>query len=122
NDIANNIAILLGTGTGSFAAATNFAVGTLPLAVAVGDFTGDGKQDVVTANHDSNDVSVLLRQCTPSISKSFGTSPIDIGDTSTLTITVTNPNPSLTLTGVGFTDSLPTGLTAANSSTPQCGG
>jgi len=31
--------------------------------VAVGDFNGDGKQDLVTANWDSNNVSILLRDC-----------------------------------------------------------
>jgi hypothetical protein len=36
---SNNVSILLGTGTGSFGTpATNFAVGTLPQSVAVGDF------------------------------------------------------------------------------------
>ena len=36
------------------------SVGTHPEAVATGDFNGDGRSDVVTANRDSNDVSVLL--------------------------------------------------------------
>ena len=59
----------------------------------------------------------------PSISKSFGTSPINVGGTSLLTVTVTNPNSSTPLTGVGFTDTLPTGLVfPANLSTGQCGG
>jgi hypothetical protein len=38
NTRSNNISILLGDGTGSFAAATNFAVGIGPILVAVGDF------------------------------------------------------------------------------------
>jgi hypothetical protein len=29
----------------------------------VGDFNGDGKQDLVTANQYSNNVSILLRDC-----------------------------------------------------------
>src|SRR5258708_14817533 len=44
----------------SFAAATNFAVGSVPESVAVGDFNLDGKPDMVTANGASNNVSVLL--------------------------------------------------------------
>ena len=38
----------------------NFGVGTAPLSVAVGDFNGDGKQDLATANVGSNNVSVLI--------------------------------------------------------------
>ena len=36
--------------TGNFSAATNFGVGTAPCSVAVGDFNGDGKQDLAVAN------------------------------------------------------------------------
>ena len=35
----------------SFAAATNFGAGTAPDSVAVGDFNGDGKQDLAVANY-----------------------------------------------------------------------
>src|SRR5262249_17708516 len=51
---------LLGTGTGSFATATSFAAGSGPNSVAVGDFNGDGKQDLVVANYFGNNVSILL--------------------------------------------------------------
>ena len=44
----------------TFSAATNFMVGELPLSVAVGDFNGDGKQDLAVANRHSNNVSILL--------------------------------------------------------------
>ena len=44
----------------SFAAATNFGVGDGPTSVAVGDFNGDGKQDLATANQFSHYVSILL--------------------------------------------------------------
>src|SRR5437870_5076706 len=46
NFSSNSVSILLGTGTGSFAAATNFDVENDPLSVAVGDFNGDGKLDL----------------------------------------------------------------------------
>ena len=39
--------------------ASDVAVGSTPLAVASGDLDGDGKADLVTANNDSGDVSVL---------------------------------------------------------------
>jgi hypothetical protein len=48
----------LGKGDGTFQAAVDYAVGYEPSSVAVGDFNGDGKLDLVTANH--NTVSVLL--------------------------------------------------------------
>src|ERR1700691_4705052 len=38
----------------------DFATGVGPVAVAVGDFNGDGVTDVVTANSTANTVSVLL--------------------------------------------------------------
>ena len=38
----------------------NYAAGTHPLSVAVGDFNGDGKPDLAVANQRSNTVSVLL--------------------------------------------------------------
>src|SRR2546426_862453 len=44
----------------SFAAASNFAVGTQPLSVGVGDFNGDGKRDLAIANFSSNSISILL--------------------------------------------------------------
>ena len=43
-----------------FGTATNFLVGSGPNSVAVGDFNGDMKLDVVSANSNSNNVSVLL--------------------------------------------------------------
>src|SRR5207237_5072267 len=42
------------------ALAGDFAVGTSPYSVAMGDFNGDGHLDLAVANGGSNDVSVLL--------------------------------------------------------------
>src|SRR5712692_8185121 len=44
----------------SFEEAQNFAVGQPPWSGAVGDFNGDGVQDLAVANSNSNNVSVLL--------------------------------------------------------------
>jgi hypothetical protein len=44
----------------SFTAVTNSAAGDGPSSVAVGDFNGDGKQDLAVANRLSNNVSILL--------------------------------------------------------------
>jgi hypothetical protein len=43
-----------------FATAVNYPAGTGPRSVAVGDFNGDGKQDLAVANSGSNNVSILL--------------------------------------------------------------
>lgn len=56
----NRVSVLLGDGLGAFGAATSFVVGTDPLALTVGDFNGDGKQDLATANGLTDNVSVLL--------------------------------------------------------------
>jgi hypothetical protein len=51
--------------TPSFAAATSFGTGTSPRLAATADLNGDGKPDLLVANNDSNDVSVLLNQTAP---------------------------------------------------------
>jgi hypothetical protein len=44
----------------AFTAATNFGAGVRPRFVAVGDFNGDGRQDLAVANQLSANVSILL--------------------------------------------------------------
>ena len=53
----------MGTGTGSFGAAANFAIGTNPYSIITSDFNGDAKADLATANQFSGYASVLLN-CT----------------------------------------------------------
>jgi FG-GAP-like repeat/PASTA domain/Dockerin type I domain/Divergent InlB B-repeat domain/FG-GAP repeat len=55
-----NVSVLLGKGDGTFQSPVNYTVGTTPEAVAVGDFNGDGKPDIVVGNRNSNNISVLL--------------------------------------------------------------
>ena len=53
------ISILLNRGDGTLETQKQFVVGGCAVAMAVGDFNGDGKADIATANSCSNDVSIL---------------------------------------------------------------
>jgi hypothetical protein len=53
------VSVLLGKGDGTFQTAVNYAAGGRPSCVAVGDFNGDGKQDLAVANVEGT-VRVLL--------------------------------------------------------------
>jgi Subtilase family len=59
-----------------------------------------------------------------SISKSFGSVSIPVGDSTPLTFTIANPNNAVTLNGIAFTDTLPSGLRVSTPSTVtgSCGG
>ncbi|MGD0013077.1 MAG: VCBS repeat-containing protein, partial [Bryobacteraceae bacterium] len=61
NHKGNNVTVLLGNGKGGFTATPGspFPAGSFLHSVAVGDFNGDGKPDLATAN-DKDTVTVLL--------------------------------------------------------------
>ena len=54
-----DVSVLLGDGTGSLANTQSYAAGSQPQSVAMADFTGDGKTDLVVGNRDAATVSVL---------------------------------------------------------------
>ncbi|MBI4748109.1 MAG: hypothetical protein HY774_06440 [Acidobacteria bacterium] len=65
----------------------------------------------------------LVPAVPPTLAKNFSPNQIPVGTTSTLTFTLSNSN-TIPLTGVGFTDTLPTGLVVAtpNGLTSTCSG
>jgi hypothetical protein len=56
------VSLLLGNGDGGLQQATDFAAGSYPVSVAAGEFNGDDLPDLVVANYNSGDVSVLINK------------------------------------------------------------
>src|SRR5262245_53831995 len=58
--LPDRVVVLLGNGDGTFQKGVEYSAGMASREIAVGDFNGDGKQDLAVANVSSSDVSVLL--------------------------------------------------------------
>ena len=60
----------------------------------------------------------------PTMAKVFGAASVPLNGTASLTFSLSNPNAAISLSGIGFTDSLPAGLTVStpNGLTGSCGG
>jgi hypothetical protein len=56
----NNISILLGNGSGSFSASTNFSVNGFLISLTSADFNGDTNLDLIFANESQSKVAILL--------------------------------------------------------------
>ena len=56
----DTVSILLGSGSGTFPSHVQYAVPGNPVAIIHGDFNGDGKQDLATADQYTSEISVLL--------------------------------------------------------------
>ncbi|WP_223300941.1 FG-GAP-like repeat-containing protein [Oscillatoria nigro-viridis] len=69
NPDSGTVSVLLGDGNGNFGTPTNYTVGYGAVSVAVGDLNKDGKNDIVTANDSSNNISVLLGNSSGSFSR-----------------------------------------------------
>jgi FG-GAP-like repeat/FG-GAP repeat len=81
-----NVSILLGNGDGTFQPAQSVVAGKNPFSVAVDDFNGDGRLDVVVANNGNSAVSVLLGngngtfQTHVDFATGFGPVSVSVGD------------------------------------------
>jgi len=77
NYTANNVTVLLGTGTGKFPAYSTYSAGSTsaPYHLAVADVNGDGKPDLLTANFGNNTAGVLLNSGTGTflVAKTYAT-------------------------------------------------
>jgi hypothetical protein len=64
NQEANTMTVLLGLGNGSFPIPmqATYSTGRAPLGIAVGDFNGDGKMDLVVSNIEDNSVGLFLNK------------------------------------------------------------
>jgi Ca2+-binding RTX toxin-like protein len=91
NSFSDSVSVLLNTtATGATTpsyARTDFATGTQPVSVTIGDLNGDGKQDLAIANKGSSTVAVLLNTtATGAITPSYairtdfttGTQPVSV--------------------------------------------
>jgi fibronectin type 3 domain-containing protein/glucose/arabinose dehydrogenase len=58
----DNVSILIGNGNGTFLPRYEVTVGLTPFAAVVTDLNGDGRNDIVTANYDSQAAGVTLSQ------------------------------------------------------------
>jgi hypothetical protein len=77
----HNVSVMLGNGHGRYVPAPGspFDVGEVPYGVAIGEFDGDGKADIVVASSGYGDVTVLLGDGAGAFAESSA-SPIHVGD------------------------------------------
>lgn len=80
------VTVLLGNGDGTFQPGVTYTAGSNAWSVAVADFNGDGKLDIVSSNNFDNNVSVLVGNgdgtFKTAVNYSVGTSPgfVVVGD------------------------------------------
>jgi len=120
-----------GTGLISLSGATLTASGVCAVSVNITGITA-GSQTNTTGAVSSNETgpgvssntASLMVVAPPTITKTFGASSMTLLGTTTLTFAINNPNASTLLTGIGFTDTLPSGLviSSPNGQSGGCGG
>ena len=121
--------VITGSNTLTFTGGALAAGANCTMTVTVTGATA-GVQNNTTGPISSNETGVGATSNTatvtvvapPTIVKSFGAVSIALNGATNLDLTLTNPNATVALSGVAFTDTLPSGLTAPNGTTPVCGG
>ncbi|GAB4555888.1 MAG: hypothetical protein OHK0023_27650 [Anaerolineae bacterium] len=89
--------------------------------VNTGSYTNDSTRFSSVANLNVGSANAVLTiQGNASLTKAFGTSPILVGNTTTLTFTLTNGFGNPPQSGLGFTDTLPTGITFTGTPSTTC--
>ncbi|HEY7312010.1 MAG TPA: VCBS repeat-containing protein, partial [Gemmataceae bacterium] len=68
--LSGTVSVLLGNGDSTFQAPRNFALGSDPTSVAVGDFNGDGRPDFAVSNTASGSVSAFMNSGNANFSSS----------------------------------------------------
>jgi uncharacterized protein (TIGR03437 family) len=90
--------VLLGKGDGTFQPPATYATGaTATYSVAVADLNGDGRADIVTANYESNNVSILLGILTPTVNAVTPSSALVGSSATAVTIAGSNFLPGATV-------------------------
>ena len=77
--VFRNISTSGSISTSSFATKVDFATGSYPFSVAIGDIDGDGKSDLAVANYNSNTVSVFRNTSTSGHTTSSFATKVDFG-------------------------------------------
>jgi uncharacterized repeat protein (TIGR01451 family) len=111
------VTLLRGNGDGTFGAPASYlSANSEGGGVAVGDFNGDGKVDLVLSDTPTTGYTVLLGGAVPdlTISVSHGTGLTEGQQGAEYTITVTNAGDFSTVAPVGAVATLPIGFTAAS--------
>ncbi len=87
------------------------------------NFANGATSTQANAGANSNTVTLNVLNA-PTFTKAFGAALVALNGTTSLTFNITNADATFGLTGVGFTDTLPTGLTVAATPnvTGTCGG
>ena len=90
----NQVSVLAGNGDGTFQSAVSYNVGGNPESIAIGDFNGDGKLDLATANSLTTDVTILVNTLPNAVastttSVASSANPSAFGQSVTFTATVT---------------------------------
>lgn len=104
------------TASGAGVTAANFAGG---FTVNVTSMVTAG---AVATSSGAVSVTYTYSAAAASIAKSFTPFTIQVGSTSILQFTITNPNTTAMLTGIGFSDTLPSAVTATAATSSACGG